>query len=199
MASSSASLSEPPKSKLYTRTGDKGTSGLYNGERRAKDDVVFEALGSVDELNSFLGVAREYCSQAGNGIETQIDEIQSRLLDIGSVIATPLSSSSDEQLARVKFDAGHIERVEKWIDSLDATVPPLRNFILPSGGLASSNLHVARTACRRAERRVVPLVQGEHCDVVVGQYLNRLSDYLFAAARFAAHFEKKEETVYKRM
>lgn len=190
---------QPGRFKIYTKTGDKGTSSLYSGERRRKDDAVFEALGDVDELNSALGVAHEYCSLAKIGVLcTQIEEIQSRLLDVGTAVATPLDKSSSRKVQRARFDASAVASLEKWIDEFDERLPPLRNFILPSGGLASSHLHVARTLCRRAERRVVPLVDEQHVEGVVAQYLNRLSDYLFTAARHAAAAAARPETVYKK-
>eukprot|EP00741_Cyanophora_paradoxa_P000363 tig00000403_g354.t1 len=184
--------------KIYTRTGDKGSSSLYTGERREKDDLVFEALGAVDELNSAIGVAHEFCEEAANGIHKKLEQLQSALLDVGSAVATPKSSAAEHKLARVQFDEGWIGQLEAWIDEADAQLPPLRNFILPSGGKSSAFLHVARTGCRRAERQVVPLVRAGEVDDVVLRFLNRLSDYLFTAARLAALKEGKTEVVYQK-
>eukprot|EP00245_Coleochaete_scutata_P008836 TRINITY_DN2788_c0_g1_i1.p1 TRINITY_DN2788_c0_g1~~TRINITY_DN2788_c0_g1_i1.p1 ORF type:complete len:275 (-),score=61.26 TRINITY_DN2788_c0_g1_i1:272-1096(-) len=189
----------PRKYKIYTKTGDGGMSSLYTMERRRKDDAVFDALGDVDELNSVLGVAHQFCLQSGKvEICTQLEEIQSRLLDVGSAVATPAGSASVHKLNRARFPEGEVEKLESWIDSLDESLTPLKNFILPSGGLAASFLHMARTICRRAERRVIRLADGDQVEDKVVHYLNRLSDYLFTAARFAAKEENMPETVYKK-
>lgn len=186
--------------KIYTKTGDKGTSSLYSGERRPKDDEVFQALGDVDELNSGLGLAHEFCRQEKlEDICLQIEEIQSRLLDVGSAVATPLDSSAARKVSKVKFDPTAVIKLEQWIDQMDTMLPPLTNFILPSGGLASSQIHVSRSLCRRAERRVVPLVTSHTVHSEVGVYLNRLSDYLFTAARIAAQRGGHREVVYKKV
>lgn len=186
------------KIRVYTRTGDAGTTSLFNGERRSKDELYFAALGDVDELNAHLGLAREHCGLEGVGIEEQLVEIQSRLLDAGSAIATPQRSSSPERLLRTGFP-DHTAQLEGWIDAMDDTLPALKNFILPSGGVASAQLHVARTVCRRAERALVPLVREGDLDSGVSKYVNRLSDYLFVAARFAAAKAGKAEQVYKKV
>lgn len=184
--------------RVYTRTGDKGESSLYNGERRTKDDEFFMALGDVDELNACIGLAREYGAVGSIGIEEQLVEIQSRLLDVGSAIATPRKSSRPEQLERALFSPDFTTQLEQWIDTMDDQLPPLKNFILPSGGLAASQLHVARTVCRRAERHAVTLVREGQLDASVAVYINRLSDYLFVAARFAAMRTAHVEQVYKK-
>lgn len=172
--------------KIYTKTGDKGTSQLYSGERRPKDDQIFMALGDTDELNASLGIVREYL-KPDSPVSDELEEIQSRLFDIGSAIATPRSSTkSDRKVALTAFPATHVSSLEHWIDELNAELPPLKNFILPSGGLASTHLHLSRAICRRAERRIVPLVTVEAVDSSVAIYMNRLSDYLFIAARYSA-------------
>ena len=138
---------------------------LFNGERRRKDDSIFQALGDTDELNASIGVARAHCEalvtsmDATSAMLPQLDSVQSRLLDIGSAIATPRSNSSEAHLRRANFDEGGALalELEAWMDAMDSELPPLRNFILPSGGTASASLHVARAVCRRAERSVVPL------------------------------------------
>lgn len=208
--------------KIYTRSGDGGTSSLYNGERRQKDDAVFAALGDVDELNSAIGVARQYLKIGvvdGGGsilvqhkesssdgsvkllLRRQLEEVQSRLLDVGSSVATPLTSSTEAKVKRVSFGEGHVQDLEKWIDSHTSTLPPLTNFILPSGGFAASHLHLARAICRRAERAVVSLMSvhdQEDTDPQVAVYLNRLSDYLFTIARVAAREDGEMEVVYQK-
>ena len=117
--------------RVYTRTGDKGSSSLYNGERRPKDDACFAALGDVDELNACLGLARVYCAALGAPLDAQLTEIQSRLLDVGSAIATPPATSTAVQLDRAAFPAHCTADLERWIDAMDDELPPLRNFILP--------------------------------------------------------------------
>lgn len=186
------------KFRIYTKTGDKGTAALYNGERRPKDNDVFHALGDVDELSSAVGVAAEFLDERHEPLVEQLQTIQSRLLDVGSAVATPLASSSEAKLKRVAFPEGATAQLEGWLDALDDQLPPLRNFILPSGGKGAACLHLARSMCRRAERSVVPLVRAELCEAVVGVYLNRLSDYLFTAARYASQKEGKPEHVYKK-
>ena len=117
--------------KVYTKTGDGGSTSLYSGERRKKDDAFFHALGDVDELNAAIGLSREHCAPLGGELVGQLVEIQSRLLDAGSAIATPATSSRPEQLARAAFDAGITAHLEAWIDAMEEALPPLKNFILP--------------------------------------------------------------------
>jgi cob(I)alamin adenosyltransferase len=185
------------KSGLYTKTGDKGTSSLYNGERRSKSDAIFHMLGNNDELNAAIGIAREHCSLANNGLDSMLIEIQSRLFDVGAAVATP-TSASESRKAYTKFDSACTAKLEGWVDELDAALPPLKNFVIPSGGLTSTHLNLARTVCRRAERSVVPLVQDELVDEEVLRYLNRLSDFLFAAGRMAAKKEGSQEILWRK-
>jgi cob(I)alamin adenosyltransferase len=192
------SLKKAKKIKIYTKTGDGGTSQLYNGERRPKDIITFHALGDTDELNSHVGVALQHESLAMSTLEPQLEQIQSRLLDVGSAIATPLSKSGEAKINRVSFPEGEVEKLESWIDDLDSELPPLASFILPSGGPASAQLHLARTVCRRAERSVVVIQQEGDVEHSVLKYLNRLSDYLFTAARYASMKDGKEEVIYKK-
>lgn len=187
--------------KVYTRTGDKGQSSLYTGERRRKNDDVFHALGDVDELNAYIGIAREHCRAAGNTPELteHLDEIQCRLMDVGSHLATPRSDEGESaKMQRTKVQDAWVARLEQWIDAMDSDLPPLKNFILPSGGPGSSALHLARTVCRRAERTVVPLVESGVADGAAGRYLNRLSDFLFVAARYACAKGGYTETVWRK-
>lgn len=190
---------------VYTRTGDGGQSSLFSGERRHKDDPVFEALGAVDELNAAVGMAYTHCEAFASGAHVtgaaapppgpeslgwllpQLKEVQYRLLDVGSAVATPQSTSTSERLAYVRFDgADEARALESHIDAMEAHLSPLTVFILPGGGAPSASLHVARAICRRAERSVFTLVRRGECDAGVAVYLNRLSDYFFVAARFAA-------------
>lgn len=197
--STKISTSEPmirKKSQIYTRTGDNGSSSLYNGERRPKTDLVFEALGHQDELNACIGIAREYSELHGIGLEDMLAEIQSRLFDLGAAVATPVQTSSEEKRQYTEFESVFTRQIESWIDELDSQLPPLKNFVIPSGGLCSTHLNLSRTVCRRAERSVVPLVLADQVDAEVGRFLNRLSDFLFVAGRTAAAQEGKAEILW---
>lgn len=169
--------------KIYTRTGDEGETGLFGGARVPKDDPRVEAYGAVDELNSQLGVAR------AAGLDAAIDEalhtVQSELFDVGAELATTPDRAEKGGLPRV--EAGAIERLERAIDAAEAELPPLQTFVLPGGTQAAAQLHVARTTCRRAERRVVALGHRDPIRGEVPRYLNRLSDLLFVWARLANH------------
>lgn len=184
--------------KIYTKTGDKGFSSTFTGERRPKEDHIFEALGNTDELSSAIGLAREFCLDKGHTFAHQLDKIQCILQDVGSNIATPLSSARESHIKKTKFTAQPIADLESWIDTFTEELPPLTNFILPSGGKSSAALHVARAVCRRAERSVAPIVRSGEADPDVAKFLNRLSDYLFTLARYAALKENNEEKIYKR-
>eukprot|EP00198_Chlamydomonas_reinhardtii_P012784 XP_001702121.1 flagellar associated protein, cobalamin adenosyltransferase-like protein [Chlamydomonas reinhardtii] len=185
--------------KIYTRSGDAGQASLFNGERLYKDDDVFQALGDVDELNSALGVA-DYAAQfCAASWRSSLETIQSRLIDVGSAVATPLPTSDEDKLQRTHF-AGkeHTEQLEAWIDAMDEDLPKLTKFILPSGGQAAACLHHARSVCRRAERSVVVLSRRQAVSSEVNMYVNRLSDYLFTAARHAAMTQGAVEKVYQK-
>ncbi len=117
--------------KIYTKTGDKGSSSLFTGERRVKSDPVFEALGTTDELSSYLGVAREHCDRAGNGLSEKLVKIQCALQDIGSCVATPEGSENVWKVERTRFNGDRVQELENWIDGLDEKLPPLKTFILP--------------------------------------------------------------------
>ena len=130
-AAATTTAADRRRIRVYTRTGDKGETSLYNGTRHRKDELYFACLGDVDELNACIGLAREHCSQTSVGIEDQLVEIQSLLIDAGSAIATPTEGSSPEQLARANFGGHHAAMLEGWIDAMDDQLPPLKNFILP--------------------------------------------------------------------
>lgn len=194
---------QPKLFKIYTKTGDKGKSSLFTGERRLKDDTIFEALGNTDELNSALGLTREFCNETTNeelkGIEEKLIKIQCTLLDIGSHIATPRSKAAQKQLERLSFfDKNLTKELEDWIDDYEAKLPILKNFILPSGGKSACTLHLSRSICRRLERSIQNQLQANDLDPSVGAYVNRLSDFLFVAARYASKVEGKIETPYKK-
>jgi cob(I)alamin adenosyltransferase len=160
--------------KIYTRTGDAGQTSFFGGSRVPKNDERIEAYGTVDELNSFVGVAR--ASWAESPIDSELATIQSDLFDLGAQLASP-------GLSRFTgVPADRIADLERRIDEMERDVEPLTSFILPAGTAAAANLHVARTVCRRAERLVVALGDTSHGTAIA--YLNRLSDFLFVAARF---------------
>ncbi|XP_024422689.1 corrinoid adenosyltransferase MMAB isoform X3 [Desmodus rotundus] len=191
--------SKTPKiPKIYTKTGDKGFSSTFTGERRSKDDQVFEALGTTDELSSAIGFAMELIAEKGHPCAEELEKIQCSLQDVGSALATPRSSAREAHLRRTAFATGPILELEQWIDRYSSQLPPLTAFILPSGGKSSSALHFCRAVCRRAERRVVPLVQMGETDANVAKFLNRLSDYLFTLARYTAMKEGNQEKIYKK-
>lgn len=163
------------KSLLYTRTGDTGTTSLVGGQRIGKDSVRLEAYGTVDELNSWMGLlAAEATDSAVTDI---IYMVQNRLFDIGGYLATD-GAEECRGLTNV-----HIERLEKSIDRLDAAVEPMHCFVLPGGTAASARAQIARTVCRRAERRIIVLGRDAALDERVVRFVNRLSDWLFAYAR----------------
>jgi len=172
--------------KLYTRTGDDGTTGLFGGERVGKDDPRVEAYGTVDELNAALGLAAAACAGDRPGqirLREIIGELQSRLFDLGADLATPQDSKQRTKI--VPLDAKDISAVEAWIDEIEAGNEPMRNFILPGGTESAARLHAARTVCRRAERRVISLARAEPINEELVRYLNRVGDLLFAMARRA--------------
>jgi cob(I)alamin adenosyltransferase len=186
------------RSKVYTRTGDKGTSSLYSGERRRKDDPVFEALGDIDELNAAIGLSRQHAHDSGfTKLERQLEIIQSRLMDVSAHIATPRQQDVPEaKINRTEVETLWITTLENWIDDLDKQLTPLVKFILPSGGINATTLHLCRTICRRAERKVVGLALDGTVDERAVKYLNRLSDFIFTAARFSAKEQGFVETLY---
>jgi cob(I)alamin adenosyltransferase len=171
--------------KIYTRTGDSGETGLFGGGRVPKDDARVEAYGEVDELNSTLGVAAAVLQREGS---TQLVErmvtLQSDLFAIGAHLATPEAATSGRGSKHLPpLPEQRIAEMEAWIDAADEQLAPLRNFILPGGSEAAAHLHLARTVCRRAERRVVSLARHSPIDHHILIYLNRLSDLLFTLAR----------------
>ncbi|XP_007953187.1 corrinoid adenosyltransferase [Orycteropus afer afer] len=184
--------------KIYTKTGDKGFSSTFTGERRPKDDQVFEAVGTTDELSSVIGFAMELITEKGHTFGEELQKIQCMLQDVGSALATPRSSAREAHLKQAAFTEAPILELEQWIDKYSSQLPPLTAFILPSGGKSSSVLHLCRAVCRRAERCVVPLVQMGETDANVAKFLNRLSDYLFTLARYAAMKEGNQEKIYKK-
>jgi len=176
--------------KIYTKTGDTGETGLFDGTRVSKADARVEAYGAVDELNAWLGVIRSH--QPGVDIEALLQDIQRDLFALGAVLADPTHRIAP-RVHKATVDADDVTRLEQAIDRLEATLPKLRRFILPGGSPAGARLHLARTICRRAERRIVALGQ-EAVDPIVITYVNRLSDLLFVMARAANHQAGAPET-----
>jgi cob(I)alamin adenosyltransferase len=170
--------------KIYTRTGDRGDTGLFGGGRVGKDDVRVDAYGEVDELNATLGLARAAGSPDGE-IGRLLAEMQRDLFAIGALLATPDLERMRRQLEKARLDDARIAELERAIDAAEAGLEPLKAFILPGGAPQAAALHVARTVCRRAERRVVRLARDVELPEIVVVYLNRLSDLLFTLARLA--------------
>ncbi|CAN0127342.1 unnamed protein product [Ectocarpus sp. 6 AP-2014] len=187
------------KSFLYTRSGDKGTSQLYNMETRPKSDPSFEALGNMDELNASLALAVAHSELACNGLSEMLVAIQSLIIDASALVATPRDNSSARKISRTGFPTWCTDQLEACIDELDARTPPLKTFIVPGGGLAASHLHLARCVCRRAERSLQPLLGTGQGVEEVARYINRLSDLLFAAARYASVVDGKPERPWKKL
>ncbi|MDW8108015.1 MAG: cob(I)yrinic acid a,c-diamide adenosyltransferase [Armatimonadota bacterium] len=168
--------------RIYTRTGDTGETGLIGGQRVPKDDPRVEAYGTVDELNTTLGLARCYLHDMPD-LDELLERIQNELFDIGAELASPPERAAQFQ----SIEEQHILALENAIDQLETELEPLRQFILPGGTLAAAHLHLARTVCRRAERRVVHLSRVSTVNAAIIKYLNRLSDLLFVMARVANH------------
>jgi cob(I)alamin adenosyltransferase len=176
--------------KIYTKTGDAGETSFFDGSRVSKADQRVEAYGEVDELNACLGAARAACREAD--LRDALAAIQQQLFAVGARLADP-SVKIAARVTKAGVREDEVERLERLIDVLETELPPLRRFILPGGGEAGAWLHVARTVCRRAERRVVGLGDGAVEPVVV-RYLNRLSDLLFVMARASNHRQGVPET-----
>ena len=175
-------------SKIYTRTGDDGTTGLGDGSRIAKDDIRMQAIGSIDELNSVIGLMLAEMG-SNDGLYPRFIEIQHDLFDLGGELCIP-----GYQL--VKDD--RVALLESWLDELNAGLPPLKNFILPGGSKAAGFCHLARTVCRRAERDMVSLSRSAAIHAAGRQYINRLSDLLFVCARILARRNGGEEVLWRR-
>lgn len=169
--------------KIYTRTGDEGKTGLFGGGRVLKDDPRVEAYGDVDELNAFIGTARAV--EVMPRIDEVLVPIQRDLFSIGALLATPDRDKMEQHLTKARIDDDRIRQLEHAIDECDRELDPLKAFVLPGGSEKAAALHVARTVCRRAERRVIRLQREVEIPALVVIYLNRLSDLLFTLARLA--------------
>jgi cob(I)alamin adenosyltransferase len=169
--------------KIYTKTGDKGDTGLFGGGRVPKDDPRVEAYGDVDELNAALGMVRAV--EIMPRIDEVIVPIQRDLFSIGALLATPDLQKMHDHLSKAQIDENRIKSLENSIDDCDRELDPLKAFIVPGGTPKAAALHLARTICRRAERRVISLQHNTEIPQIVIVYLNRLSDLLFTLARLA--------------
>jgi cob(I)alamin adenosyltransferase len=175
--------------KIYTKTGDEGTTALFGGKRVSKADLRIESYGTIDELNSWVGVLRDQeINKTRQGI---LVAVQDRLFTIGSILAT---DPDNKKVKIPALSAADITVLEKEIDAIDSSIPPLKSFILPGGHSSVSFGHVARTVCRRAERLVIALNAVEKVDPLVIVYMNRLSDYLFMLCRQMSYELNAEET-----
>jgi cob(I)alamin adenosyltransferase len=170
--------------RIYTRTGDDGTSGLATGERRPKSDLRFEAIGTVDEVNAHVGAARIYSGAHDGTFEVALDamlaRIQNDLFDLGADLASPEAPAGRE---RLRIAPAQVERIEREIDEINRKLHPLTSFVLPGGKPAAAALHLCRTVTRRAERLIVALNAREAVTPDAVHYINRLSDFFFVAAR----------------
>ncbi|MDP8243388.1 MAG: cob(I)yrinic acid a,c-diamide adenosyltransferase [Candidatus Hinthialibacter antarcticus] len=178
--------------KIYTKTGDDGATCLVTGRRVAKDSLRVDAYGEVDELNSLLGLA--IAQGAAEALRPVITKIQSALFDLGADLACPPNEESKLVVPRIQ-DA-HVVELEGYIDRFETHLEPLRQFVLPGGSVAASYLHLARSVCRRAERRVVTLRHSEPVSETLMQYLNRLSDLLFVMARYQNAADETPEVTW---
>jgi cob(I)alamin adenosyltransferase len=171
--------------RIYTRTGDDGSTALGSGERRAKHDLRVAAYGTVDEVNAAIGIARLHAA-ADPELDAMLARIQNDLFDVGADLCLP-DKGKGPGGARLDVTEAQVEWLERQIDRLNAELKPLRSFVLPGGSAAAADLHLARTVCRRAERVIAELKDkpGESVTPAVLKYVNRLSDFLFVAARFS--------------
>lgn len=188
---------QPPKSKIYTKTGDKGKTRLVGGECVDKFNPRVEAYGTVDELNSYIGVVRSYLHESPSlfALDPILETIQNDLFNLGSHLACEDVKVS-ETLPRVSADS--VGRMENKIDEMDADLPKLNQFILPAGHPVAAHFHYARTLCRRAERRTVELHHHDSRFDAEMVFLNRLSDFLFVAARWCNHKNRHNDVVWKK-
>ena len=181
------------KSNIYTKTGDGGSTALVDGSRVKKDSKRIEAYGNVDELSSVLGLIASG-QDCPDEIKGEITHIQHVMFEIGGYLATPQPQDSERVLPGIKEET---EKIEGWIDSLDERLPKLNSFIIPGGTELGCRCHQARTVCRRAERHIIALGTTEYVDPEVVAYINRLSDYLFVAARYMNFIAGVEETAWR--
>ena len=167
--------------KLYTRTGDDGTTGLFGGDRVSKDDLRIEAYGAVDELNAQMGMILVVCEVPL--LKEHLSPLQSRLFDLGADLATPCGSEHEDKISRMAEE--NVTNLERSIDAIEGRNEPIKTFVMPGGTELASRIHVARCTCRRAERAIVRLAHRDTVNIHTIEFVNRLSDLLFAASRLA--------------
>lgn len=177
---------------IYTRTGDKGQTSFRNGQRISKSDLRVDVYGTVDELNSVIGVVLS-SKYKTSSIERELIKIQNDLLEIGSILANPDPKYS---IRNTKYFSKRVKEFEDFIDRMTKQMPVLKNFILPGGGKTGALLHFARTICRRAERNMVKLSEKEQINSEIIVYINRLSDLLFTMARYINYKEKYQDIIW---
>lgn len=180
-------------SKIYTGTGDTGTTALVGGVRTKKNDIRIEAYGSVDELNANLGVLATF-GTLNQEAHDLILYCQHKLMNIGAYLATPFPAGERHECKGITMES--IDRIELAIDHLDAELPPLTNFVIPGGTGTAAQIHVCRTMCRRCERRIVSLAEEAYIDPLVLKFINRLSDFLFVFARFNNVYRQVDEVLW---
>ena len=187
-------------SKIYTKSGDLGQTSLFDGSRVMKNHLRCEAYGTIDELNSYLGLIISLCVVHSDGkifdLKQQLTEIQHLLFSLCSELATCIDTPAWDTIPR-KIATTDIEMLENGIDHMQSDLPELKNFILPGGTTLASMLHIARTVCRRAERHIITLTQNQPVRSEVVVFVNRLSDWLFVAARWANHIQNVPDVLHK--
>lgn len=183
------------KSKLYTSTGDNGTTSLVGGSRVKKNSIRLEAYGTVDEFSSFLGavLSDPVCPE---DVRNTLISVQNMLFNIGGYLAS--EPTSPMTIQQWRLTENHIKALEQNIDTIDHLTPKISSFVLPGGAPLSAKAHIARAVCRRAERRILDLADIEPVDPLVIKYFNRLSDYLFIAARYINHILKIDEIIWRK-
>jgi cob(I)alamin adenosyltransferase len=181
--------------RVYTRRGDAGETSLAGGQRVPKDSARIEAYGAVDELNAFVGAARESMrdNAALDALDTVLLRVQHELFNLGSILAT---LPADVHPRQARITGAEVERLEREMDRMNAELPPLRSFVLPGGSRVNADLHVCRTVCRRAERLCVTLARREEAPLEAVRYLNRLGDAFFVWSRWASRASGAEETLW---
>lgn len=188
-------MNKPPKVKIYTRTGDRGKTSLYGGQRISKDHLRVETYGTIDELNAALGTAHSFITDPK--IRSIIEKIQNELFNIGAELSNPTKVGKDKkQIFTLGKDK--IQYMETIIDYFDEKLPPLRNFILPGGSNSASLLQLSRSIARRAERRLISLSRREKINENLLSYVNRLSDFLFVLSRYLNKKAGGNETIWKK-
>lgn len=180
--------------KIYTKTGDKGTTSLIGGTKVSKAHLRIEAYGTVDELNSYIGLCKDFLTDKKSN--TVLQEVQDRLFTIGAALACDPEKETKMKIPDLKEE--DITLLEKEIDKMNETLPPMKSFILPGGHITVSHIHISRCICRRAERCCVRLeAEQNEVEPIIIKYLNRLSDYLFVLARYAGHLLNIAELPWK--